>query len=235
MFHSLSVKNFILIDELEIELNKGLCVITGETGAGKSVLLDAVLFCLGYKTSNNIIKRGKDYAVVNIIFSSNEEIKNFLTLNFIEPGESLLVKCLHKAEGRKKFFINNQVVTKDLIRQLASYLFELHGQNNNTSLLDANTQRDILDSYGNILDFRAGLSKCYQTWQNTRKEIAAITLKQNSIEQEIDYLSFATQELTKLSIQIGEEEKLADIRKDLQNQDKDLQLVKDILELITLK
>lgn len=232
MFHSLSVKNFILIDELEIEFNKGLCVITGETGAGKSILLDAILFCLGYKTSNNIIKRGKDYAVVNIIFSLNEEIKNFLIQNFIEPEELLLVKCLQKAEGRKKFFINNQVVNKAIMQQLATYLFELHGQNNNISLLEANTQRDILDSYGNLLDFRAELSKCYQTWQNTRKEIAEITLKQNSIEQEIDYLSFATEELTKLNIQIGEEEKLANIRKDLQNKDKDSQLIKDILEQI---
>ncbi|ACP53183.1 DNA repair protein RecN [Rickettsia africae ESF-5] len=232
MFYSLSVKNFILIDELEIEFNKGLCVITGETGAGKSILLDAILFCLGYKTSNNIIKRGKDYAVVNILFSLNEEIKNFLVQNLIEPEELLFVKCLQKAEGRKNFFINNQVVTKALMQQLATYLFELHGQNNNISLLAANTQRDILDSYGNLLDFRAELSNCYQAWQNTRKEIAAITLKQNSIEQEIDYLSFATEELTKLNIQTGEEEQLANLRKDLQNKDKDLQLIKDILEQI---
>ena len=232
MFCSLSVKNCILIDELEIEFNKGLCVITGETGAGKSILLDAILFCLGYKTSNNIIKRGKDYAVVNIIFSLNEEIKNFLIQNFIEPEELLFVKCLQKAEGRKKFFINNQVVTKALMQQLATYLFELHGQNNNISLLEANTQRDILDSYGNLLDFRAELSKCYQTWQNTRKEMAEITLKQNSIEQEIDYLSFATEALTKLNIQTCEEAKLANLRKDLQNKDKDLQLIKDILEQI---
>ncbi|WP_103897652.1 DNA repair protein RecN [Rickettsia fournieri] len=232
MFYSLSVKNFILIDELEIEFNKGLCVITGETGAGKSILLDAILFCLGYKTLNNTIKRGKDYAVVNIIFSLNEEIKNFLIQNFIEPEELLFVKCLQKAEGRKNFFINNQVVTKALMQQLATYLFELHGQNNNISLLEANTQRDILDSYGNLLDFRAELSKCYQTWQNTRKEMAEITLKQNAIEQEIDYLSFATEELTKLNIQTGEEEKLANLRKDLQNKDKDLQLIKDILEQI---
>ena len=130
-----------------------------------------------------------------------------------------------KSRRAKKFFINNQVVIKAIMQQLATYLFELHGQNNNISLLEANTQRDILDSYGNLLDFRAELSKCYQTWQNTRKEIAEITFKQNSIDQEIDYLSFATEELTKLNIQIGEEEKLANIRKDLQNKMK-LQLIK---------
>lgn len=232
MFHNLLVKNFILIDELEIEFTKGLCVITGETGAGKSILLDAVLFCLGYKTSNNIIKHGKDYAAVSIIFSQNEEIKNFLVRNFIETEELLIVKASQKAEGRKNFFINNQVVNKSIMQQLATYLFELHGQNNNISLLEASTQRDILDSYGNLLELRENISKHYQNWQNIRREIAEIILKQNSIEQEIDYLSFATEELTRLNIQPGEEEQLTNIRRDLQNKDKDLQLIKDILEQV---
>ncbi len=228
MFHSLSVRNFILIDELEIEFTNSLCVITGETGAGKSILLDAILFCLGYKTSSaGIIKHGKDYAAVNMVFSLNDEIKNFLTQNFIELEESLLIKCVQKAEGRKNFFINNQVVNKAIMQQLATYLFELHGQNNNISLLEINTQRDILDNFGDLLELRMQLAKCYQAWQNIRNEIAAIALKQNSIEQEIDYLNFVTEELIKLNVQTGEEEQLTNIRKDLQ-------LIKDILEQVNL-
>lgn len=233
MLQSLSVQNFILIDELEIEFTNGLCVITGETGAGKSILLDAILFCLGYKTSSTgIIKHGKDYAAVNIVFLLNDEIKNCLTQNFIELEESLLIKCVQKAEGRKNFFINNQVVNKAIMQQLATYLFELHGQNNNISLLEINTQRDILDSFGDLLELRMQLAKYYQAWQNIRNEIAEIALKQNSIEQEIDYLNFVTEELSKLNVQIGEEEQLTNIRKDLQNQDKDLQLIKDTLEQV---
>lgn len=118
------------------------------------------------------------------------------------------------------------------MQHLATYLFELHGQNNNISLLEISTQRDILDSFGDLLELRMQLSECYQTWQTIRNEIAETALKQNSIEQEIDYLNFVTEELTKLNVQIGEEEQLTNIRKDLQNKAKDLQLIKDILEQV---
>ena len=231
MFHSLSVKNFILIDELEIEFTKGLCIITGENGAGKSILLDAILFCLGYKiSSNNVIKYGKDYTAVNIVSSLNEEIKDFLIQNFLEPEELLLIKCVQKAEGRRNFSINNQVVNKAIMQQLATYLFELHGQNNNISLLEVTKQLNILDSYGDLLKLRTEISKCYCDWQNIRNEIAELELKRKSIEQEIEYLTFVTKELIRLNILVGEEEKLANIRKDLRNRDEDLQLIKDILE-----
>nr|WP_253308459.1 DNA repair protein RecN [Rickettsia endosymbiont of Ceutorhynchus assimilis] len=231
MLESLSVKNFILIDELDIEFKKGLCVITGETGAGKSILLDAILFCLGY-SSGNVIKHGKDYAIVNLVFSLNEEVKNFLTQAFIKYDDILLIKCTQTPNNRKIFFINDQVVNKTTMQQLADHLLELHGQNNNTSLLDLSTHLDILDNYGGLLAARLELAKCFYDWQNILKEIAKITAEKNSIDQEIDYLTFVIEELTKLDVIIGEEEKLVNIRKNLQNRDKELQLIKDISEQI---
>ena len=92
MLQSLSVKNFILIDELEIEFEKGLCVITGETGAGKSILLDALLFCLGDKFSDSIIKDGKDYCSVSVVFTLNDETKKILEQAGIEYDAELLIK-----------------------------------------------------------------------------------------------------------------------------------------------
>ncbi|WP_341793122.1 MULTISPECIES: DNA repair protein RecN [unclassified Rickettsia] len=231
MLDSLSVKNFILIDQLDIEFKKGLCVITGETGAGKSILLDAILFCLGY-SSGNVIKHGKDYAIVNLVFSLNEEVKNFLTQAFIKYDDILLIKCTQTPNNRKIFFINDQVVNKTTMQQLADHLLELHGQNNNTSLLDLSTHLDILDNYGGLLAARLELAKCFYDWQNILKEIAKITAEKNSIDQEIDYLTFVIEELTKLDVIIGEEEKLVNIRKNLQNRDKELQLIKDISEQI---
>ncbi len=231
MLESLSVKNFILIDELDIEFKKGLCVITGETGAGKSILLDAILFCLGY-SSGNVIKHGKDYAVVNLVFSLTEEVKNFLAQAFIKHDDILLIKCTQTPNNRKIFFINDQVVNKTTMQQLANHLLELHGQNNNTSLLDLSTHLDILDNYAGLLAARLELAKCFYDWQNILKEIAKITAEKNSIDQEIDYLTFVIEELTKLDVIIGEEEKLVNIRQNLQSRDKELQLIKDISEQI---
>ncbi|MFY9590299.1 DNA repair protein RecN [Rickettsia endosymbiont of Halotydeus destructor] len=232
MLESLSVKNFILIDELDIEFKKGLCVITGETGAGKSILLDAILFCLGCKSFSNIIKHGKDHAIVNLVFSLNKELKEFLEQANIQYEDALLVKCTQKSEGRKNFFINDQLVNKSTMQQLVVYLLEIHGQNNNTSLLDLSTHRDILDNYAELLEARLELAKCFHDWQDILKKIAKITLEKNAIDQEIDYLTFVVAELTKLDIKYGEEEKLINIRKDLQNRDKELQLLKDIFEQI---
>ncbi|MCC8369102.1 MAG: DNA repair protein RecN [Rickettsia endosymbiont of Oxypoda opaca] len=231
MLESLSVKNFILIDELDIEFKKGLCVITGETGAGKSILLDAILFCLGY-SSGNVIKHGKDYAIVNLVFSLTEEVKNFLAQAFIKHDDILLIKCTQTPNNRKIFFINDQVVNKTTMQQLANHLLELHGQNNNTSLLDLSTHLDILDNYGGLLAARLELAKCFYDWQNILKEIAKITAEKNSIDQEIDYLTFVIEELTKLDVIVGEEEKLVNIRQNLQSRDKELQLIKDISEQI---
>ncbi|WP_425363982.1 DNA repair protein RecN [Candidatus Tisiphia endosymbiont of Hybos culiciformis] len=232
MLQSLSVKNFILIDELEIEFEKGLCVITGETGAGKSVLLDAILFSLGNKFSDNVIKHGYDYCSVATTFTLNNDLKKLLEQFNIEYDQELLIKRIQKPNNRKKFLINDQVVTVNTLQQVADCLFELHGQNSHTSLLNPFSHINILDDYGDLLGLRDELSKHFDILQATTKEINKVTRDKEHIEQEIDYLTFVTKELEVLDYQAGEEEKLVTIRRSLQNRDKEIQVTQDILSYL---
>lgn len=232
MLQSLSVKNFILIDELEIEFEKGLCVITGETGAGKSILLDAILFCLGNKSSDNVIKNSCDYCKVTTIFSLNSNLYNILEQYNIEPNEELIIKRIQKSGNRKKFLINDQIVTQNTVQQIANHLFELHGQNNHTSLLSSSSHINILDDYGNLTEARNELSKHFYELQEVIKVMNKITKDKNEINKEIDYLTFITDELEKLDIQEGEEERLIEIRRDLQNKEKEIRISQDILDCL---
>ncbi|RYE06027.1 MAG: DNA repair protein RecN [Rickettsiaceae bacterium] len=228
MLVSLSIRNFILIDELELEFKNGLCIVTGETGAGKSILIETILFCLGDKSLNNVMKPNSNFVSVTGCFDSCKEVDEILAQINIETDEQIIIKCVQHLGGRKKYLINDQLVTQKTLSSIAEYLLETHGQNSHTRLLNIATHIDILDYYGNLNKLKNAVTKIFKDKQDLIKKIINDQKQRSAIEKEIDYLSFATKELIEINIQPGEEEKLSNIRQKLQTKDKEIHKLKNI-------
>lgn len=233
MLLSLSVKNFILIDQLDLDLSRGLHVITGETGAGKSILLDAMLFCLGHNFSTDLIKKGSESCTVSLEVKVPESIIEYLKEHAIDHDGFLIIKRQQLTNNRKKIFINDQLVSQKLIEHLSSHLVEIHGQNTQSTLLNPSSHISIIDSYGNLDSMIKDLREIFRSWKTLESDLASIERERNEIEKEIDYLTFVTDELKALDVKEGEEKELADIRIEVQKQQKNRAIVKDIYDSLT--
>ena len=229
MLLGLNVKNFILIDNLDLDFNSGLVVITGESGAGKSILLDTVLFVLGAKSSGNIIKTGADYCSVSLTFLSSPSINSYLQDISLELSEEIVVKSTLSSQGRRKFYINEQVVTQKAVARLAPYFLELYGQNSQAALMSGAAHRDILDQFSEASLLVDKVQNLYQTWQKIEQEVASLASQKANIEKEIEYLQHICEELVNANIKVEEEEELSEIKQQLQGREKQINLIQSIL------
>lgn len=229
MLQNLYIKNFLIIDQLEIEFSNGFNVITGSTGAGKSILLKALLFCLGRKNIPNPIKTGEEQCLIICNFQSNNIIEHFLKEQELPSEPELIIRCSQKQKNRKKFFVNDQPVTNKIILALFNQLIEIHGQHNHTLLLDKNAHLAILDQYACLNAEKNELKTIYQAWQHALQKLAEFEQNKNSIEEERIYLQQICQEIEQANIQVNEEEELVCTKKLLQNRDQNLALLKNII------
>ncbi len=231
MLQNLSIQDFILIEKLDLDFEDGFCVITGQTGAGKSILLDAILFAMGNKSSGEVVRTSCEKAIVTLTFSALDQVVLFLSEYDIKLSidEDLIIKRIQYANGRKKFFINDNIVTQKIVSDLFDYLLEIHGQHNHTSLLNISSHLEILDQSAKNAHLREEVSNLYRLWQELHNEISAINSEREAITKEIDYLSHICQEFNDLNIKDGEEDELAEIKKHLQTRDKEIKLIESIL------
>jgi DNA repair protein RecN (Recombination protein N) len=229
MLQSLHIKDFILIEKLELDFNEGFCAITGETGAGKSILLDAILFCLGEKFSGNPVRPSAESCWVTLVFTASKILDNYLQEIGVDKADVLIIKCSQNTLGRKKFFINDQIVTAKLVQSLFDYLLELHGQHNHTMLLHGASHQFILDEFGRLGDLKKQVAASYSNWQETEKKIKEIATRKDQVDKEIDYLKHVCAELELAQVKKGEEQELADIKRKLQSYEKEKQLIQSVL------
>lgn len=230
MLQSLHIKDFVLIEDLEIDFCEGFNVITGETGAGKSIILDAILFCFGKNFTKDIIRQSAETCTVVAVFDNNMQINSFLEEQAVEIDEQLIIKSVQNRTGRRKLYLNNQITSAKTLRLLLDQVLELNGQHNHTTLLNPNSHLSILDQYCNLAHLCTDVATNYNKWKNAIKQLGEIEEKREQIDREIDYLKHVCLELEKANIEDNEEEKLLEIRHQLQNKEKKNQLIQNLFE-----
>ncbi len=241
MLTNLIIKNFILIENLELSFGHKLTVLTGETGAGKSILLDAVSFALGSRSDTSMIKNGCDSMSVIASFDvlkNHPSIKILLDNGIVssseigEHFEIILRRTLNK-DGKNKSFINDIPVSLSTLKLVGDTLIEIHGQFDNQSLLNPAIHINILDGFAHDDELREKCKIAFQNWQNKKKELKEIEENFAKAKEDEDYLKHNLSELEALNPQKGEEEELNNRRHILMNSEKIITSIKDAFEYLS--
>ncbi len=220
MLTSLSIKDVVLIDRLVIELESGLCVLTGETGAGKSILLDSLGLALGVRAESSLVRKGAENANVTASFQIPDKhlAHEILQEAAIEIEDNmLLLRRVVATSGKSRAFINDHPVSIGLLKRIGDTLVEIHGQFETQGLLNPATHRSMLDSYAKI-DLNK-LKTCWDDWKAAEQNLHDLKRKSASAQEERDYIKTSLDDLEKLTPIAGEEEKLAELRERLKHRD----------------
>ena len=211
MLTNLHVKNIALIDEVDIEFEPGLNILTGETGAGKSVLLGSVNLALGKKMSSDYIGKFADYALVEMIFTLEHEhsIQALRDMGF-EPEDGQVILTRKMAKGRSISRINGESCTVNQMKELASLLMDIHGQHEGQTLLSKDHQLEILDRFGGekLEKLLEDVEKAYEQYRLLTKELKNSSMDQEQRMREIDFLKFELNEIEEAGLVDGEDEEL---------------------------
>ena len=219
MLTRLSIRNVVLIEALDLDFSGGLGVLTGETGAGKSILLDALGLVLGARADSGLVRAGEDRASVTASFEFAALPARIAVLLddaevALEPGEPLIIRRQVKADGGSKAFVNDQSVGVALLRELAPFLVELHGQHDDRGLVNPRGHRALVDRYARA-DV-AGVEAAWRDWRGAEDALAAARARVEQAGADQDLLLAYLAELTALAPLAGEEEELAEARATMQ-------------------
>jgi DNA repair protein RecN (Recombination protein N) len=230
MLTGLSIRDVVLIEALDLEFERGLGVLTGETGAGKSILLDALGLALGMRADSGLVRSGSDRAQVTASFDAPGSVLAMLSENDItlEPGEPLLIRRSVKRDGGSKAFINDQPCSAALLRELGSQLVEIHGQHDDRGLLNPRGHRALLDTFGRC--DTAGVAGVFAAWQEAKARLDMAREALDNAARDREWLEHAVAELLKFNPQAGEEEQLAGERSDMQKGERIAEDLKAVLE-----
>lgn len=234
MIKSLEIKDYALIEHIQIEFYSGLNIITGETGAGKSILIDAISLLLGGKASSEVVRKGATKSVIEGIFNvtDNLTIKNILEENEIEIQDDLIIRRDISQKGNNRCFVNDTPVSLNLIKELGDILVDLHGQHEHQSLLRTETHIDFLDNYSGNQSILNTYRSFYSELKLKEKELKDLLAKEKTIKEKKEIYQFQLQEIVSVNPQLNEDELLINELNILENSEKLLQLSEEIYNIL---
>ncbi len=226
MLSLLKIKNIALIDDLQIEFSRGLNLLTGETGSGKSIIVDSLGALTGERVSSDLIKEGEKSARIEGLFNlkADAHLHEIFYESGIELDDAdeidLIVRRELAQNGRNRIFVNNQLVTNNFLKRIGAYLVDIHGQGEQATLFSAANHLEILDEFANVRSLRAELAAKYQEFARTLREIANLREDEAQKLQLLDVLQFQVEEIKKINPLIGEDDRLNEEKRRLNNVEK---------------
>lgn len=219
MLKSLSISNYALIEKLEITFPDGLIIITGETGAGKSILLGAISLLLGAKANKEILKDSKKNCVVEALFTieKNSETEALFNENLMEPATELLIRRVISTTGRSRSFVNDQPVNNKFLKEIGQKIIDIHAQHENLLIEKSNFRLDVLDSYAKNQELKESYKIAYNRQKELEKRKKELEEQLAKEEQDFDYNSFRYKQLEEANLVSGELEEIEEEHKILSN------------------
>jgi len=234
MLKSFEVKDYALIEHISVEFGNGLNIITGETGAGKSILIDAMSLLLGERASTEVVRKGAQKSFVEGIFNvkGNKKVKSLLEENDVDFSDELIIRREISLKGSNRCFINDTPVNLNLVKDVGNLLVDLHGQHEHQSLLRMETHIDYLDEFGDYQDLLQQYKKIYSELLNKENELGGLKEKESIIKEKKDFYSFQIKEIDNISPKEDEEERLIEELKILENSEKLAELTSEVYQLL---
>lgn len=233
MLTHLQISNFSLVDQLELELHSGLSVLTGETGAGKSILLDAIGLVLGDRADTDKIRQGSDKADIQATFkiSAQTHVERWLKEHELGADDECILRRVITSEGRSRAFINGQSVTLQQLKTVGEFLVNIHGQHEHQNLLKASTQRRLLDEFGKLRPSAKELKRTFYYWHAANERLKQAQEQTEELNARFQLLRYQVEELDQLDLKDGELEALELEQKQLANVEAILESCQQIEQL----
>ena len=222
MLRSLQIRNFAIIDEIDITFNDDMTVLTGETGAGKSILIDALSLVLGERGSSNLIRNKEKRAEYTAEFeiTNNSHALNWLIEKSLDNENECILRRTISPDGKSRSFINGNTVNLQSLRSLGDLLVDIHGQHFHQSLCKKNVQRDLLDHFGGLSVTKNKIKRIFNEWKELSDQLSKMIEGNTNKEDRIDLLSFQLKELDELALKPGEYDSLNSEFKKISNIEK---------------